>query len=298
MLYGITDIGSNTIRLKIYEEKNGIKPLISKKQTAGLISYKENGKLNSKGIKVLISTIKKFSRYLDILNVDKICFFATASIRNITNTQEVVDKVKEKTGVKIKVLTEEQEALWSYKAISKELPEINDGVLIDVGGGSSEITLFEEIPIDNTSLPIGSLLCYKEFVSKMFPNLEERQNIVDCVNKHIEKSHITKRSMSDLYGVGGTIRTIKKLLEELDIKQDKTNKIPIDLLDELLSQLEENNKESYMKVLKVKVERIHTIVPGILIVKTIAQYYNIKTLYVSNNSIREGVLYSIIDGEI
>ena len=61
MKYGITDIGSNTIRFNIYNHKNGkSKQLISKKKTAGLISYKKNGKLSKKGIKVLVSTVKKF----------------------------------------------------------------------------------------------------------------------------------------------------------------------------------------------------------------------------------------------
>ena len=54
MLYGIVDIGSNTIRLKIYEYKNNkIKSVFSKKKTAGLIAYRDDGKLNDEGINIL-----------------------------------------------------------------------------------------------------------------------------------------------------------------------------------------------------------------------------------------------------
>ena len=60
MLYGIVDIGSNTIRLKIYEYKNNkIKSVFSKKKTAGLIAYRDDGKLNDEGINILSSILNK-----------------------------------------------------------------------------------------------------------------------------------------------------------------------------------------------------------------------------------------------
>lgn len=145
MLYGITDIGSNTIRLKIYRyENNKVQELFSKKKTAGLIAYRENGKLNDEGIDILISTLKKFNKYIKNLNVDKSCFFATASLRNITNTKETLDKVKKETGIKIKILSSQQEAELSFISVKNDELENKEGVLIDVGGGSSEITIFEK----------------------------------------------------------------------------------------------------------------------------------------------------------
>ncbi len=300
MLYGITDIGSNTIRVKIYEKKNDkIKTLISKKRTAGLISYREDGKLNQDGIDVLISTIKRFKRYMDIFNVDVRCFFSTASLRNISNTQEVLDQVYESTGIKIRLLTPTEEALWSYKAVLRDNLENDDGVLIDVGGGSSEIAVFtDRLAIDNTSLPVGSLICYKEYVSKMFPTKKEKKEIINCVGEELKKSGIMQCDMEYLYTVGGTARTIKKMLEQLDIKEDKSSVFNINLLNKLLKELKHNTQEDYMKLLKVNADRIHTLVPGILIIKTIGNYYNCDKIHVSMDSIREGVLYTIIDGEI
>ena len=77
MLYGIVDIGSNTIRLKIYEYKNNkIKSVFSKKKTAGLIAYRDDGKLNDEGINILSSILNKFklSKNSKILDISLVYF--------------------------------------------------------------------------------------------------------------------------------------------------------------------------------------------------------------------------------
>ena len=62
--YGIVDIGSNTIRFKIYDYMNGkVRQSVSNKKTAGLIAFKKQGKLNKAGIHVLVNTLKKFNKH-------------------------------------------------------------------------------------------------------------------------------------------------------------------------------------------------------------------------------------------
>lgn len=296
MKYGITDIGSNTIRFNIYNHKNGkSKQLISKKKTAGLISYKKNGKLSKKGIKVLVSTVKKFKKNLKELEVDKTYYFATACLRNVDNTEEVLDIVKNETGITIHVLTSEEEAILTFDALKGKDLDRDEGVLIDVGGGSSEITVFENnTPLDDVSLPVGSLLMYEEYVSLMFPNEEEKEAIHQRVVEEIEKSGIEKYDQEIMFGVGGTVRVINKMLIHLNLKDETSPLIPIHLLDTLLDELKTNTKEDFDKVLQVKAERIHTLIPGLIIIKTIAEYFEVEYLHIIHHSLKEGVLHSII----
>ena len=281
MKYGITDIGSNTIRFNIYNHKNGkSKQLISKKKTAGLIYYKKNGKLSKKGIKVLVSTVKKFKKHLKELEVDKTYYFATACLRNVDNTEEVLDIVKNETGITIHVLTSEEEATLTFDALKGKDLDRDEGVLIDVGGGSSEITVFENnTPLDDVSLPVGSLLMYEEYVSLMFPNEEEKEAIHQRVVEEIEKSGIEKYDQEIMFGVGGTVRVINKMLIHLNLKDETSPLIPIHLLDTLLDELKTNTKEDFDKVLQVKAERIHTLIPGLIIIKTIAEYFEVEYLH-------------------
>lgn len=296
MKYGITDIGSNTIRFNIYNHKNGkSKRLISKKKTAGLISYKKNGKLSKKGIKVLVSTVKKFKKNLKELEVDKTYYFATACLRNVDNTEEVLDIVKNETGITIHVLTSEEEAILTFDALKGKDLDRDEGVLIDVGGGSSEITVFENnTPLDDVSLPVGSLLMYEEYVSLMFPNEEEKEAIHQRVVEEIEKSGIEKYDQEIMFGIGGTVRVINKMLIHLNLKDETSPLIPIHLLDTLLDELKTNTKEDFDKVLQVKAERIHTLIPGLIIIKTIAEYFEVEYLHIIHHSLKEGVLHSII----
>ncbi len=296
MKYGITDIGSNTIRFNIYNHKNGkSKQLISKKKTAGLISYKKNGKLSKKGIKVLVSTVKKFKKHLKELEVDKTYYFATACLRNVDNTEEVLDIVKNETGITIHVLTSEEEATLTFDALKGKDLDRDEGVLIDVGGGSSEITVFENnTPLDDVSLPVGSLLMYEEYVSLMFPNEEEKEAIHQRVVEEIEKSGIEKYDQEIMFGVGGTVRVINKMLIHLNLKDETSPLIPIHLLDTILDELKTNTKEDFDKVLQVKAERIHTLIPGLIIIKTIAEYFEVEYLHIIHHSLKEGVLHSII----
>ena len=297
--YGIVDIGSNTIRFKIYDYMNGkVRHSVSNKKTAGLIAFKEDGKLNEAGINVLVSTLKKFNKHMEELGVDEAYYFATASLRNIDNTEEVLDIVKNKLNINIHVLSPDDEATLSFEIIKEKDLYGNDGILIDVGGGSSEINVFKnKTPVEDVSLPIGSLVMYQEYVSLMFPDENEKKQIQERVLKEIKNSGIKKHSREIMTGVGGSVRSIKRLLRYLNMIDHNTKLIPISLLDELLNELRHNTKEDYNKVLQIKAERIHTLIPGLLIVKTIAEYFDVKYLHVTNYSIREGVLNSIINGE-
>lgn len=300
MIYAVVDIGSNTIRLQLYQYKKGkLKTVISKKKTAGLIYYKENNQLNEKGIHILLTTLKSFKKSTTQLKVDKICYFATASIRNLKNTDEIIQKVEEKLNIKIHVLTSTNEAKMSFKAVKNSGKiEYDEGILCDVGGGSSEIISFKnKNPHQITSLNIGSLSGYYDYVSIMLPTKKEYEKIREVTLKKLKKSEITQISTEHLYAVGGTVRAIKKVLEHAHIKEDKDTIITIDMLNKLQCELNKNNKKYFTKILQVKAERIHTLVPGLIIIKTIAEYFNIKEIHVSSKTIREGVVYSLIEDD-
>lgn len=299
MLYGIVDIGSNTIRFKVYECKNNkVKSIFSKKKTAGIIAYRDDNRLNDEGINILLSVLNKFNKNMDLLSVDKKYFFATASLRNISNTNEVLASVKENLDIDIHVIDDETEAQLSFNSVKNRELCGDEGILIDVGGGSCEIIIFEnKTPIDKGSLPIGSLSCYEDYVGVMFPDKKESKNIEKRVIKEIKALNLTKTKKKYLFGVGGTVRNLKKLLVHLNLIDQKEDMIPVYLLDEVLNELKGNNKENFNKILKVKAERIHTLVPGIIIIKTITQYFNVEMIGVCKNSIREGVLYALLDGE-
>ena len=297
MLYAIIDIGSSIIKYKIYEYvKDNVEPVIIHDKTMGLINYRENNVLTNEGIEVLLSTLNEFKKYSEKLNVDKSFYIATASLRNIENREEVLTIVKTKLNIDIKVYTGEEEAKNSFNSLKWVDTSSNDGILVDIGGGSSEITIFEnrdEI-LEQKSIPIGVLSIYNEYVSLLFPTIEEQQVILDKILDKINDLNIADYSKEYLYGIGKTFVSLKRLFEHMNIKKDKSNILTIEQVDIVLDELSTNTKENFKPALIVDSERVHTMIPSLLITKALSIRFNIKKIQVCDVTLQDGIILGVV----
>lgn len=293
MLYGIIDVGSNTIRLNIYSyNEKQVQSLLHKKTMAGLAGYVTDGYLSSKGIKIACSTINDYKNILLNFNIKNIYAFATASLRNIINTDEVVRNIYEETGLSIDVISGEEEATLGYKGAALQT-NMETGLYIDIGGGSTELVTFENRQITRAvSLPIGSLSMYSKHVKKLFPKKEELTAIKENVAQELHKIQLgEKQQFSTICGVGGTIRATKKLYDNLFSEQPAEEFLTHSIHD-LLQSLHKADKKLLRRVLQTVPERVHTIVPGMIILDLIARHYGSKKIKVSPFGVREGYLYT------
>ena len=165
-MYAVIDIGSNTIRLKTYEYKDGnLINIFDKKEFAGLASYVDKfGNLSEEGITKCLEVLGEYKKCLANVIIDKLLIFATASIRNVNNTKEVVARIKEELGLDVVVLSGSEEAIYDFKG-AKMKYNLKDGLMVDIGGGSSELLFFKDDHIlYKTSMPIGSLNVYTKCI--------------------------------------------------------------------------------------------------------------------------------------
>lgn len=300
-LYAIVDFGSNTIKLEIYKvTKSGkIKSVIEDPRTSVTAIYCENNTLTQKGMDELRDILDDFEDIMDLVDVKTKYVFATASLRKISNGDDVIAYVKEQFGIDINILSGEKEANLSFNSVrNSELTE-DDGIVIDLGGGNCEVIDFiNKTPVSMESMPIGSFSCYNEYVSSMFPNETEISNIQNRVLEELKKLQISNATQRhDLFGIGGSIRAIKKVLIYLDHIDSTTTCIPISMLDTLLDEFRENTRENFEKILNVNSDRVNTFVPGVIITKTIMEYFNITNLHICKNCVREGILMEILENE-
>lgn len=167
MKQAIIDIGSNSIRLTLYEtEGQSFKILFREKIMAGLAGYVEDGKLSAEGIECACAGLLTFCAILQTLAIDRISVFATASLRNISNTEQALSVIRAATGYSVEVISGEDEALFGYAGAMQEL-HLTGGAFLDIGGASTEIVTFEDgKPVDFASFPIGSLSLYRRCVKK------------------------------------------------------------------------------------------------------------------------------------
>lgn len=116
MNYAVVDLGSNTIRLSLYSAApgGGFRLLFSEKETAGIAGYISGGVLAPEGIGKAAQVLLDFRALLENLGEKEMHVFATASLRNIRNTEEAVEQIRAATGVGEDVISGELEARLGY----------------------------------------------------------------------------------------------------------------------------------------------------------------------------------------
>lgn len=300
-LYGIVDIGSNSMELRIYEIKKSGKPksVFSLSEKSVTAIYVENNTLSEKGIDEFVSIMKDFNVVMDLLKVKTKYAFATASLRKIDNSEEVIAAVKKKVGLDIHLLSGEKEAMTSFNAVKDSELTTDQGIVIDLGGGSCEVIDFvNKTVITSESMPIGSNSIYVDYVSEMFPNGTEIKEIENRVLDELKKLSVTNDTQRhDLFGLGGSVKTIKKVLVYFESIDDDADSIPVSMLDSLLDIFSQPTKDNYQTILNINSERINTFVPGLVITRTIANYFNISYLHFCKNTVRDGIMAEILENE-
>lgn len=301
MKYAIIDIGSNSIRLTVYrydDEDAQVYIQFKDKIMAGLAGYVENGDLTERGIKRACDALKIYKKVLGNLSIDKIYPFATASLRNIQNVEDVLEKIKAETGFEVDVISGEEEATLDFIGATKVV-NIDKGLLIDIGGGSTELVIFENGEITSAhSMPVGSLNMYKKYVEKLLPTKEEKRIMAKEVKREIEKLDLENFEKQKIVcGVGGTIRGARKLSIEITQRDKADKEIDTDDIKRVLRELEGEDKLIIDRILKIVPERIHTILPGMVILNTIIKHFGTEQIYISSYGAREGYLYKNVLGQ-
>lgn len=300
MIYAVIDIGSNTIRLSVYKEKEGkIYNLFNEKERASLRSYIKNGKLNDKGIERLMETLTNFKLLINNFDdIDVVYPFATATIRDSSNRSEILKRVKDELGFDIEILSGEEESKLSFIGANSSL-DIKRGVLTDIGGGSSEIVIIEQGKvIKSTSLDIGSLSAFNDNVEFLFPSKKDKKNIEKAIEDELEDRNFYQEDHNTLCGVGGSARASLKLYNEY-YNIDKKN-FTMDrkkLRDMIKDLIDHENKELLDLILSVKADRVHTLIPGMIILDKICKYFNADTINISQTGVREGYVYKKVLGK-
>lgn len=291
MKQAIIDIGSNSIRLTLYEiENSSFKILFREKIMAGLAGYVENGTLSAEGVECACAGLLTFRSILQTLHIEHISVFATASLRNISNTQQALGIIRAATGYSVEVLSGESEALLGYAGAMQEL-HLRSGAFLDIGGASTEIVTFDEgKPVDFASFPIGSLSLYRRCVKRILPGQGSLKRLQQEIDKTIQPGHAALAERPLLVGVGGTARAAFKLAQHYYKISSDCHTITAGQLNGLCSFLCSGKKEASDLILRLEAERIHTLVPGVLILQHIFQLFGAQQLIISKYGVREGYL--------
>lgn len=298
--YALIDLGSNTIRLVVYDVRQNpkkpfndkdFKSVVNEKKVAGLSSYVQDGVFSDEGIEKAIDILEEHLNTAENLDCKHARIFATAVIRNCKNRSDVVKRLEKSLDTKIEVLSGEDEAHLGFVGATCDR-DIKEGILVDIGGGSTELTRIDDgKDVANISLGQGSVSSYSDYVETVFPTSEEIERIRAAFLKRFrDLKNLNALSYPTMYGIGGSVRAVAKMNARM-LGSEKTSKqLTQEDLGKIVDFLECDRPAFAHIAVKATPDRLHTLIPGCIILQTLMEAFSSKKLEICKYGVREGFL--------
>lgn len=294
----IIDLGSNTTRMLIMEVlDNGAYRLAEDaKYTIRLAEHMEDGIIKPAALERAADALRLFKCICDYHQVSSVKAAATAAVRDAANQREFLDALKEKSGIEFQVLSREEEAFYGYLGVINSI-DAHDGVIVDLGGGSMEITTLKNREIAETaSLPLGSLSLTERFLDPDKPTEKQLEALEDFVRLRLKSlPWLEAWKGKEIIGIGGTCRTIAKIHQRLvDYPFDEIHNyaLPPEEIGFIYNNLKSVKLEDRKTVPGLSRDRADIIVGGMTAMMTLIKYLKTPRMRVSSWGLRDGIFYS------
>lgn len=289
MRFAAIDIGSNAIRLLISD--------ITETEDAGLVPKKNtlvrvplrlgddaflDKRLSERKTQDLLKTMIAFKNLLDVYKVQDYMACATSALRETSNGAEIVRLIKLKADLDLTIIEGKTEAGMIYATHAEQLLDRRKSYLyIDVGGGSTELSLFTEgVLAASNSFNIGTI--------RMLDNqdTEETWNAL----RNWVKEHTGQISNLQAIGTGGNINKLYRLSEE-------KNNMPLSVgkLRTLYNYLNGFSLKERIHLLGLKQDRADVIIPAAEIFLCLARWAGFKQIYVPSTGLVDGIIQLLIE---
>ncbi len=297
---GIIDLGSNSARLVIVNLfADGFFMVVDElKESVRLGQDMErDGFLKPQRVAETIKTLKMFKKLCDASEVSRIIAVATAAVRRAKNQRSFLDEIQATCGIRISVLSSEEEALLVYRGVINTM-DVPKGVILEIGGGSTKIVYYNRRNLlSYETLPFGAVTLTDLFSGEGVKPEEEAAKIEEFFTEQLKTVPWLKQLDPDvqMIGVGGSFRSICKISKMI-------KKYPLDTVHNYTIS-EEDFAFIYntVKVLDIdKRKKIKGISPtradilpaALAIIKAFMNYTGLGGFSISSAGLREGIMFN------
>ena len=305
MRLGVLDIGSNTGHLLVVDAHGGAAPLpaFSHKQPLRLAEVLDDeGAVSRDGIDALTA----FTAQALVVAEDKGCEdmlgFATSAVRDAVNSDAVLDEVHERTGVRIEVLSGEDEARLTFLAVRRWFGwSAGRLAVFDIGGGSLEIAGgADEAPDVAWSLPLGAARLSREFFGGAPPDDEAIRQLRKQIRAAIARDagHLLRAGAPDrAAATSKTFRSLARICGAAPSGNGPlvSRTLPQEALREWIPKLIVLSPEELAELPGVSSSRTHQIVSGALVAEACMDIFDLTELEICPWALREGVILERLD---
>ncbi|GGT70964.1 MULTISPECIES: Ppx/GppA phosphatase family protein [Streptomyces] len=305
MRLGVLDVGSNTVHLLVVDAHPGARPLPAHSHKAELRLAQlldERGAIAPAGVERLIATVDGALQAAEDKGCEEVLPFATSAVREATNADAVLARVKDETGVDLQVLTGEEEARLTFLAARRWFGwSAGKLLLLDIGGGSLEIAFgIDEEPDAAVSLPLGA----GRLTSGWLPRDPADAADVRALRRHVRAQ--IARTVGEFARFGkpdhvvATSKTFKQLAriagapgsgEGLYVQRDLTRKS----LEEWVPKLAVMTADQRAGLPGVSEGRAPQLLAGALVAEGAMDLFGIDDLEICPWALREGVILRRLD---
>lgn len=295
------DIGSNAMRLSIAsvdaEKQITVLDMLREPVRLGQDVF-TTGVIAEKTMEVACDALLRFRQAIDGHGAKHVRVVATSAMRDAVNREIFLDRVQQATGLEISIIGPEEEARLIHLAV-KERVDLHErfAVLVDIGGGSTEITLAADGEILSTaSYRMGSVRLLRTLGERSVDERQVQQLIqeyVDATQRRISRE-IGDRKIDLCIGTGGNLESLGDLRKEL-LGAEKDTVIPAGELDVLVAKLTSLTYQERVQQLRLRPDRADVIVPAALIIQKILRISRASQLIVPRVGLKDGLLLDIVE---
>ena len=283
------DIGSNAARLLISEVT--INP-------DGIVTYNkinlvriplrlgfdvfENGLISSEKREMIVQTMIAYKHLMNAYNITVLKACATSAMRDAKNASEILETIKEKTGINIEVISGSAEAAYIYENhIAENLDKEHSYLYIDVGGGSTELTFFSNGSlVFKDSYNVGTIRLLKNMVTDQTWD-DMKETLKEKIKGHKEVTAI---------GSGGNINKIFSLSKKKDNKP-----LSLELLKDYYKELSNVSLSDRINYYHLREDRADVIVPALQIYVSVMRWAGASEIYVPKIGLADGLIHHLYE---
>jgi exopolyphosphatase/guanosine-5'-triphosphate,3'-diphosphate pyrophosphatase len=290
--HSVIDVGSNTIHLLVGEVDGGeVLPVTGEKVSARLgAGVEKKGRIDAGRLELAAGAIDLFARISAQSGVPEPVILATSAVRDAENGPELTERVRELTGLKMRLISGEEEAELGFRGAVSAVGTSWEGpsLVVDLGGGSAQLIVGEASsgPLMQVSLPLGSNRTTERFVESDPPKKKELRSLDEHVKELMPGWGLSQRV--SVVAVGGSARAMLKITRD-DLTVERLRGLALEISDRPSPVL--------AREYGLAPERARVLPAAITTLAAILEHFGRDRLTVARGGLREGTLLALADGE-
>ena len=287
------DCGSNSTRLLIADVQEGKLQNLYKQHVVTRLSdnVDTTNVISEDSKKRFIKVLRKYIRKIEEYDIQEVFCIGTAVFRNSNNSNEVIEEVKKRLNLEIRMISGEEEGILTGLGVQSSFEKLENYLIVDIGGQSTELIFDIDKKLNIKSENIGVVSLSENYLQDNPVKENEESRAIEYFNQIFDDLDFDER---ELIGVSGTFTSLGSIfLNQRNYDENEIDKITItqNSVDNIYRKLKSLSVPQIMSNYpNLDPKRAVTITSGIFLVTNLLKKYKIKQLKVSKSDILEGLI--------